>query len=236
MLPLRSRCSRLLLCLGSLACVPLAGAGQLTTADGAGGDNQIMGFGDDREGLNKGGAASMEVRGHSYSGNSYYGVLRFDLSSAEGFAGAEEATLTLAVTGDQPTPGTLVLFGLDDGYAGGPDESGKPELAEDAFAEGSGNWAASSAEDELTGDNAPGLREKMAGTAGFSWFGAPITKLGEAEVKEDSAEVSFGPSEELAGFLEADTNGTAVFYLVSDDAFVQLGTKEGGKPAALSID
>ena len=219
------------------ACTPLALAGEVSTADGTGADSQVMGYGNDRETLTKGGAASIEVRGHDFSGNCYYGVLRMDLSGAEGVAEAKEATLTLTVTGEKTTPGTLTLFGLDDGYAAGADESGKPEVAEADYEEGSGNWVAASGDAELTGDNAPGLREKVAGLGAFNWFGSPFTELGSVEVAEDAKEVVFGPSAELAAFLKADTNGTAVLYLASDDVFVQLGAKRvASRPFSRTTD
>ncbi len=162
-------------------------------------------------------------------------MLRLDLSAAEGVADAEEATLTLTVTGGETTPGTVKLYGLEAGYAAGDDESGEPELAAADYTEGSGNFAATTSDTDLTGDNAPGFREKTAGTGALGWFGSPFTELGEATLAADAETLVFGPSAELAGFLAADPSGTAVFYLASDDAFVQLGTKEGGKPAVLSF-
>ena len=104
----------------------------LTTADGRGADNQVMGFGNGRESLNKGGASQFEVRGHEYSGNNYYGVLRFDLAEADLPEAASTASLTLTVLEKPAAGGRIVVFGLQDGYAGGPDSSGRPELAEDA--------------------------------------------------------------------------------------------------------
>ncbi|BAM03109.1 hypothetical protein [Phycisphaera mikurensis] len=219
-----------------LAAAPLAGAAELSTADGTGSDNQVMGFGNERETFNKGRAGSFEVRGHAYSGNNFYGVLRFDLSAAPGITDAAVATLTLAVTGEDLTPGTITLYGLDEGFAGGPDGSGKPELSEQDFEEGAANFEPADSDAALTGDNAPGLQETATGTAALTWFGAPLTELAECEVAAGATEVVFGPTAEIAAFLSTDTNGTAVFYLASDDAFVQLGTKEGGQPATLTTD
>lgn len=208
----------------------------VTTADGVGADAQIMGFGDGREELNKGGAASFEVRGHEYSGNNYYGVLKFDLSDFEpGNADTLSLTLTLS---DQPAKGgKLMAFGLEDGYTGGEDNSGASELGETDFTEGEANWAKAETDDAITGDNAPGFSEKSPGLDAMAAFKSKLVPLGEVEIPADASvgQTIVITSKELAEFVKLDTNQTLVIYLATSDAFAAFATKESNQPPSLSV-
>ncbi len=223
--------------LAGLPMVAVAEPVVVTTAQGQGADNQVMGFGDARESLNKGGASNMQVRGHAYSGNNYVGVLRFDVSEVTLPESIQTVTLTLTVTDKVASAGRLVAFGLRDGFAGGDDGSGQPESGETDYVEGDLDWKPAKDAGALCGDTAPGYREKAAGLKALTWAQSPFMHLGDVEIAEGTAagsSLTFD-GDDLKQFILDDTNGVVVIYLASDDAFVQLGTQEGKAPATLSF-
>ena len=220
-----------------LAAQPATGR-TVTTADGRGADNQVMGFGNGRELLSKGKAAQVELRAHAFSGNNYYGVLRFDVAPLGPVQETQAARLVVTLV-DAPTArGDVVVYGLKDAYAGGPDERGKPERGEADYAEGDLNWKEPTDDAVLTGDNAPGLAEDRAGVEGFDRPGSPFSRLGVLRIPADAqpdAKLALA-TPEVARFLARDTNGVAVIYLVSAGAHARIAAKESGKPATLSVE
>ncbi len=227
----------------SAALAPAAHAAVITTADGVGADNQVMGLdGQNRHTLNKGGGSNIELRNNtSTPGNNFVGVLRFDLSSVT--IGADqtiEATLNITQNDLETTAATINVYGLNDGYAGGADGLGaEDEFAEAGYTEGVSNFSPGGATD-LRGDNAPGFIENQTGV---DMIDASLTTLlGAINVPANSpggTTVSLTGSAALNSFLTqaALEDDVAVIYLVNatDNANVAVLTKDGGAGPNLNV-
>ena len=214
-----------------------ASAVVVTTAAGPlGADNQVNGFGAGRADVNKGGAASFDVRGNTASQNSFYGVLRFDLSSVDTSAGVDAATLSVTLAADNAAGGSVGVFGLPDGFAGGPDSRDNAELGELTYTEGTRNFAVSPDASDLDGDNAPGFNENNSLLAALT---AAQTALGTITVPAGAtAGTAFTlSSPALSSFLAADTNDAAVIYLgaANTSTFLSFRTKEGATAPSLDV-
>jgi hypothetical protein len=213
-----------------------ATAATITTATGTlGADNQINGFGNGRADLNKGGATTFDVRGNSFSGNNFYGVLRFDLSSLDLSNGVDAASLRVTLASATATGGSVSLLGLPNGFAGGTDERDQPEQGELTYTEGTQNFTVSPTASDLDGDNAPGFNENGVAPAALGG----LTPLGTIAVPANAAagtQFTFSPAA-LRTFVDADTNNAVVFYLGASDAntFLTFSTREAGAGVAPAL-
>lgn len=202
----------------AVAVTEKAAAVLITTADGVyGADNQIMGFGNGRELVNKGLSSTIELRNNGFSGNNFVGALRFDLSTMTQPAGA--ATLSVTPASDVSVDTQLVVYALNEGafLASGvePENSGAAELSEIAYTEGDDNFANGSGS-ELIGDNAPGFVETFTSVSAVSDAFRPTSTLIESVAIANgtpSGTVLSTSASALVDALNADTNDAIVLYL-----------------------
>jgi hypothetical protein len=195
----------------------------IETSRGRGGDARVMGIGGDREKFNSGGDIFVQVRRRDdWAGGNYVGYLKFDTASVT--QDPAEATLELFLNANVSTSAqNLLVYGLNDGFAGGPDEQGEPESGED-WLQGNKKFTVASP-DEITGDNAPGFDETTGRlrTDAFSFLGS-ISLQGKMALEKIVL-----ASPELREFVRQDTNGLLTLALVmdTDNTDVSFVSREG---------